>query len=427
MKLLIKQGVIVNPDFKKRADILIENSQISRIEENISEQGADKIISAEGKFIFPGFIDLHTHLRTPGREDEEDLLSGSLSATKGGFTTLLSMPNTIPPIDNYEIALRIRKEAEKIGLVDIYPVGAITKNREGKEISEFGFLAEAGCLAVSDDGFPLKETSLLRRALEYAENFNLLVISHCEDLSLSGGGLIRESPLSAEWGIPSVPEISETVDLVRQIEVARYLNSRVHFAHISSKRSAELIKRAKEEGINITAETCPHYFTFSLKEIEESGFSPLYKVNPPLGREEDKLALKEALKEGVIDVIATDHAPHTYLEKEVDFKSAEFGMIGLEFALPLSLGLVREGFLSLEDLTCRLSYRPAQILNLKDRGYIKEGLRADLTIVDTEREQLITKENIFSKSKNTPLLGKVLKGEVVYTIYKGKIVYSSSR
>jgi len=176
---------------------------------------------------------------------------------------------------------------------------------------------------VSDDGFPLKESSLLRRALEYAENFNLLVISHCEDLSLSGEGLIRESPLSAEWGIPSVPEISEIVDLVRQIEVVRYLNSRVHFAHISSKRSVELIKRAKEEGINITAETCPHYFTFSLKDVEESGFSPLYKVNPPLGREEDKLALKKALKEGIIDVIATDHAPHTYLEKEIDFNSAK--------------------------------------------------------------------------------------------------------
>ncbi|MCD6540140.1 MAG: dihydroorotase [Candidatus Omnitrophica bacterium] len=425
MKLLIKEGTIVNPDSQKKADVLIESSRISRIADAIPEKEADKVISAKDKFVFAGFIDMHTHLRTPGREDEEDLLSGSLASARGGFTTLLCMPNTNPAIDNYEIALRIRKEAEKIGLVDIYPVGAITKNREGKEISEFGFLAEAGCLAVSDDGFPLKESSLLRRALEYAENFNLLVISHCEDLSLSGEGLIRESPLSAEWGIPSVPEISEIVDLVRQIEVVRYLNSRVHFAHISSKRSVELIKRAKEEGINITAETCPHYFTFSLKDVEESGFSPLYKVNPPLGREEDKLALKKALKEGIIDVIATDHAPHTYLEKEIDFNSAEFGMIGLEFALPLSLSLVREGFLSLEDLACRLSYRPAQILNLKDRGYIKEGLRADLTIVDTEREQLITKENIFSKSKNTPLLGKVLKGEVVYTIYKGKIVYSS--
>jgi len=424
MKLLIRQGIIVNPDFQRKADILIESSKIAKIEESISEKEADKVIEIQGKFVFPGFVDMHAHLRVPGREDEEDLLTGSLASLKGGFTTLLCMPNTEPAIDNYEIALRIRKEAEKIGLVDIYPVGAISKSREGRELSEFGFLAEAGCLAVSDDGSPIRETSLLRKALEYAENFGLLVISHCEDLSLSREGLIRESSCSASWGLSAIPEISETVDLARQIELVKFLNTRIHFAHISCKRSIELIKRAKEEGLRISAETCPHYFTFTLKDIEESGFSSMFKVNPPLGSQEDKLSLRRALREGVIDAIATDHAPHTYLEKEVDFKEASFGIIGLEFALSLTLSLVREGFLALEDLALRLSQAPAKILGLNDRGYIKEGLRADLTIVDIDKDWVVTKERILSKSKNTPLLGKTLKGEVIYTIYKGKIVYS---
>lgn len=423
MRLLVKNAQIVNPQESKEADILIENGRIIRIDREIESKG-NHILDVKGKYVLPGFIDMHTHLRTPGREDEETLYTGSQAAVKGGFTTILCMPNTEPAIDNYELALRISQEAKKIGLVDIFPVGAITYKREGKQLTEFNQLKKAGCLALSEDGLPLKNTQLLRRALEYAKMLGLLIISHCEEVSLSQDGVVRESEFSSRWGLPPFPEVSESIGVAREIELARYLESRIHLAHISSEASLRLIREAKKEGVRVTAETAPHYFTFSVEDIEEE-FNTNLKVKPPLGTKKDIEALKQALQEDVIDCIATDHAPHTYSEKEVSFYEASSGMIGLEFAFSLGLNLFREGRLTLNHLVEKFSSSPAKILGLNDRGVIREGKRADLTVIDTQKSWVVKEEEIFSKSKNTPLIGKTLQGKVLYTIYKGKIVYSS--
>ncbi len=423
MKLLIKNSVVVNHSKKSEADILIENGLIKKIGKNIKEN-TSKVIDASGKYIFPGFVDMHTHLRTPGREDKETIRTGSQAAVKGGFTTVMCMPNTEPAIDNFETALSIRKEAAKVGLLDIFPIGAITKGRKGKELSEFGQLKKAGCLALSDDGDSVKDAGLLRRALEYAKLVDLLVISHCEEPTLSKDGILRESALSANWGIASIPEIAESIIVGRDIELARYLDSRIHLAHISTQRSIELIKRAKQDKIRVTVETCPHYFSLSLEDVAKD-FNANFKVNPPLGTQKDKEAICKALAEGTIDCIATDHAPHTYLEKETTLYEAEFGIIGLELAFSLALKLVKEEVLSLEKLSEKMSYAPAKILSLPDRGEVKEGMRADLVIADLDKKWQVTAEAIKSKSKNTPFIGQALEGVVEKTIYKGKIVYSA--
>ncbi len=422
MKILLKNGKIVNFDESFSADILVEDSKIIRIAKDIKEK-VDTVINAEGKCIFPGFIDMHTHLRTPGREDEEDLLSGSLAAAKGGFTTIFCMPNTTPAIDNYGLAEWIVKESEKIGIVDIYPVGAITLERTGKELTEFGALKKAGCLCLSDDGNSVKDTCLLRRALEYAKMFDILIISHCEDPTLSGGAM-REGFISSKYGIRGVPCISESIVVFRDIELAKYLDTRIHIAHVSSKRSVEILRRAKREGIKVSCETAPHYFILTVEDVEKNKFHSNFKVNPPLGEKEDVEEIRKALKEGVIDCIATDHAPHTKGEKELSFEEAPFGFIGLEFAFSLTYTyLVKEGILSLKDIARLMSYNPAKILGLEGKGYIEEGAYADLTIVDLDRNWYVTEENIVSKSKNTPFIGYELEGLIIYTIHKGKIVY----
>ncbi|MBN2120245.1 MAG: dihydroorotase [Candidatus Omnitrophica bacterium] len=421
MKLVVKGARIVSPSEIAENDILIENGLIKKIAKDIKDPSA-KTLDARGKYALPGFIDMHTHLRTPGREDEETIETGSRAAVKGGFTTILCMPNTEPAIDNYEIALRIRKEAEKIGLLDIFPVGAITKQRQGKELSEFGQLKKAGCLALSDDGSPVEDPSLLRKALEYAKLFDLLIISHCEDLSLSGGGILRESELTAKSGFSYIPEIAESVIVAREIELARFLEAKIHLAHISTNRSIELIKRAKKDAIRVSAESCPHYFSLSLEDIAKN-FDSNYKVNPPIGTKEDRQAICKALASDIIDCIATDHAPHTFLEKEGTFYEAAFGMIGLETAFALSLRLVKERIINLEKLADKLSYAPSRILGLSDRGLIEEGRRADIAIVDLDKTWTLTEEKISSKSKNTPFLNQAFEGCVEYTLYKGKIVY----
>lgn len=424
MKLLIKNGKIVNPSGVEKKDVLIDNSRIVKMAGSIEEKGC-RVINAEGKYLFPGLIDLHTHLRTPGREDKETILSGSKAAVKGGFTAIQCMPNTQPAIDSYEVALTIKEEAERIGLLDIFPVGALTKGRQGKEISEYGLLKEAGCLSLSDDGVSVKDSGLLRSAMEYSSNFGMLVISHCEDKDLSLSGLIRESAVSGIWGIDGIPEIAETVVVARNIELARFLNIGIHLAHISSGRSVELIRKAKQEGVPVTAETCPHYLAFTLEDVVKNNFNANFKINPPLGTEEDRQALIKGLREGVIDCISTDHAPHTFLEKEGTLYESEFGVIGLEFVFSLTLDLVNRGTLALEDLALRMSLMPAKILGLSGRGEVKEGLRADICIADLDKEWEVTESEIASKSKNTPLLGKKLKGKIETTIYKGKVVYKS--
>lgn len=422
MRLLIKNAHLVNADKIVEADLLVENGKITSIGKNL--KGADKEIDAKGKHVFPGFIDLHTHLRTPGREDEEDLLSGSQAAAKGGFTTILCMPNTDPAIDSEGLARWIVEESRRIGLIDIYPVGAITKDRAGKELTEFGALKRAGCLALSDDGSPVDNTLILRRAYEYVKMFDLVIISHCEDSQLSNGGNMRESFISSKYGIAGVPDIAESLIVSRDIELAKYLDARIHLAHISSAKSIEIIKRAKKEGVKVTAETCPHYFTLTVEDIEREGFSGNLKVNPPLGDKRDLIAIKKALREGVIDCIATDHAPHSPAEKELPFEIAPFGMTGLEVAFSLTNALVKEKVLDLKDIANKLSTQPAAIVGLSNCGKITEGYLADLVIVDLGKKWKVEGKDIVSKSKNTPFLGQELEGTIEYTIKKGKVIYS---
>jgi len=422
MRLLIKNAHLVNADKIVEADLLVENGKIASISKNL--KGADKEIDAKGKHVFPGFIDLHTHLRTPGREDEEDLLSGSQAAAKGGFTTIFCMPNTDPAIDSEGLARWIVEESRRIGLIDIYPVGAITKDRAGKELTEFGALKKAGCLTLSDDGFSVDNTLILRRAYEYAKMFDLLIISHCEDSQLSNGGNMRESFISSKYGIAGVPDIAESLIVARDIELAKYLDARIHLAHISSAKSIEIIKRAKKEGVKVTAETCPHYFTLTVEDIEKEDFSGNLKVNPPLGDKGDLIAIKKALKDGTIDCIATDHAPHSPAEKELPFEIAPFGFMGLEIVFSLTNALVKEKILDLKDIANKLSTQPAAIAGLSNCGKIAEGYPADLVIADLGKKWKVEEENIVSKSKNTPFLGEELEGTIEYTIKKGKVIYS---
>lgn len=425
MKILIKKAQIVNYNKIGEADLLIENSRVTRIGNNISEK-VDKEIDAKGKYVFPGFIDLHAHLRAPGREDEEDLESGALAAVKGGFTTIFCMPNTNPPIDNEGLARWISEESQRIGLVDIYPIGAITKKRAGRELTEFAALKRAGCLALSDDGDSIADSLVLRRAYEYAKMDNLLLISHCEDKQLANNGSMRESFISSKYGIAAIPDIAESLIVARDITLAKYLDARIHLAHISSAKSVEIIKKAKNEGVKVTAETCPHYFSLTIKDIEARGFPGNLKVNPPLGTEKDVKAICKALAEGTIDCIATDHAPHSLAEKELPFEAAPFGFIGLETTFSLVYTyLVKEEKLNLKEVANKLSRQPAIIAGLDGCGEVTQGCRADLVIIDLNRKWKVEEKNIFSKSKNTPFLGQELEGVIEYTLKKGKIVYSN--
>lgn len=422
MKLTLKNANLVNSDEIIKSDLLIDNGKIADIGRNISATG--KEIDAKGKYVFPGFIDLHTHLRTPGREDEEDLASGSAAAAKGGFTTIFCMPNTDPAIDNEGLARWIIEESRNIGLIDIYPVGAITRDRAGKELTEFAALKRAGCLSLSDDGSAVDNSLVLRRAYEYAKMFGLLIISHCEDNRLSRGGSMRESSVSSKYGIAGIPDIAESLIVSRDIEIAKYLDVRIHLAHISSAKSVEIIKRAKSEGVKVSAETCPHYFTLTVDDLEKGGFSGNLKVNPPLGEKKDLLAIKKALSDGTIDCIATDHAPHSLSEKELPFELAPFGLIGLELAFSLANLLVKDKTLSLNDLADKLSARPAAIAGLDNCGRIARNYTADLVIADLGRKWRVETESIVSRSKNTPFLNRELEGTIEHTIKKGKVVYS---
>ncbi|MCM8779080.1 MAG: dihydroorotase [Candidatus Omnitrophica bacterium] len=425
MSILIKGGYIVDPENKLEGvyDILIDDGEIKKIEKDIDSEKCE-LIDGKGKYIFPGLVDMHCHLREPGREDEETLLSGSLSGIKGGFTTLCCMPNTKPPIDNQGIVEYIYNENKKIGLMDIFPVGAITKNLEGKELTEIGELKKAGVVAISDDGNCVMDSEVMRRAMEYSKMFDLLVISHCEDKNLSRGGLMNEGYLSSLLGLKGIPRQAEIVMVARDIELAKLTEAKLHIAHVSTKETVELIRQAKKRGIKVTAETCPHYF--SLTEERILGYNTNCKVNPPLRTPEDIEAIKEGLRDGTIDVIATDHAPHADFEKDVEFEQASFGMIGLETALGIALKeLIKTKIISLSQLVEKMSLNPAKILGL-DKGSINIGKPADLIIVDLDKSWEVKREKIVSKSKNTPFLNWTLPGVIEYVFAKGKLVLNKN-
>ena len=423
MSLLIKNAVIVNADkmHTKPQDILIDKGVIVKIGTIAKHDGA-KVIDAKGKLVMPGLIDIHVHFRVPGQEHKETIETGSRAAAKGGFTTVMCMPNTVPAIDNAMIVDGIIKEAKRVGLTNVIPIGAITRGRKDEELVDMFELKEAGCLALSDDGKAVINSQLMRLAMQYSKMAGLLLIQHCEDPLLSHGGVMNEGKISTLLGLKGDPGISETVNVGRDIELANYLDARIHFAHMSLKRSVELIRFAKSQGIKVTAEACPHHF--ALTEDAVKTFDTNTKMNPPLRTQEDVDAIKEGLKDGTIDCIVTDHAPHTAEDKEADFDHAPFGLIGLETSVGLTIKeLVKTKVLTWPQMVDRMSTAPARVVGLENKGIIKEGSDGDITIIDPDREWVFTKEEIASKSKNTPFIGWKLTGKVTHTILAGKAVY----
>jgi len=420
-RILIKNGHIVDPGSGKDGilDILVEDGKIREVNRNLKVENA-RVIDCTGKYVFPGFIDMHTHLREPGEEYKEDISTGSNAALHGGFTTVLAMPNTKPPIDSrglVEFIIRRSKEEKKS---EVFPVGAITKGREGRELAEIGDMREGGAIAFSDDGDWVKNSSIMRRALEYSKIFHTVIISHAEDPDLSRLGVANESALSYKLGLRGKPKESEYIAIFRDIALSRLTGGRLHIAHVSTKESAQLIKMAKEEGLPVTTEVTPHHLIFTEENLET--FDPVYKVNPPLRKNEDREFLIEALKEGVIDVIATDHAPHASFEKEDEFLAAPFGMIWLDFAFSaLYTFLIQKNKLDLKTVIQSLTTGPSKILGLNDRGSLKKGERADIVIFDPEKDIEITRNFLKSKAKNTPLFGNKLKGKVIITIKEGEV------
>ncbi|MEO0122495.1 MAG: dihydroorotase [candidate division WOR-3 bacterium] len=422
--LLIKNGRVIDPKskFDRITDILIEGNKIQKIERNLKID-ADKIIDASGMIISPGFIDLHCHLRDPGRPDEETIESGSRAAIAGGFTTICCMPNTEPPIDNEGIVNYIIKEAERVNLCRVFPIGTITKKREGKEISEFGELIRAGVKGFSDDGNTVSDARVLRYAMEYSKIFDVPIFEHPIDENLSKGGVMNESEVSTRLGLSGSPAIAEEVIVARDLMLSKFTGAKLHLCHISTKGSVELIRKAKKEGIDVTCETCPHYFFFNDSVLET--YNTNYKVNPPIRTEIDRRAIIEGLRDGTIDCISTDHAPHTQAEKELEFALAPFGIIGFETALSMIImqliNLERFSWLEVLD---KLTVKPAQILKEK-LGVIKEGTIADIVIINPGIKWILSSENIKSKSRNTPFLNKELTGRAEYVIRNGEIKYQA--
>lgn len=420
MKIVINNATIVTSSGVFRKNIHIKDCVISKISDQpISERGADFIINNKDLLVFPGLFDMHTHLREPGFEYKEDIETGLRSAHYGGFTGVAVMANTNPVNDNSTVTHFMICRSKKTGIpVDLYPISAITKGLEGENIVEMGELREAGAVAFSDDGKAVKNTDVLRKAFEYADTFNMPIICHSEDYYLSKDGQMNEGEISLLLGLKGIPREAEILGIYRDLTIARLTGGRVHIAHISTKESVELVRKFKKEGVQVTCETCPHYFTLTEKEVLE--YNTFAKVNPPLRTEEDRLAIIAGLKDGTIDVIASDHAPHHLDEKNCEFQMASFGMIGLETMVPLCLELVRMGVLDFKDLAEKLSRRPHKILNLNPPK-IKEGETAKLTIIDPYYEWEVNERTIHSKSKNTPFMNRVLKGKAKYIITGGEV------
>lgn len=421
-RFLIRGARILDPSqgLDQEGDLLVEGGRIAALDREIPVEEGVQVIEARGCWLLPGLVDMHVHLREPGEEWKEDLESGLRAAVAGGFTAVACMPNTRPPNDSPEVTRYILDRAREVGRARVYPVACISRGQEGRELAPFGELREAGAVAVSDDGRPVADSGLMRLALEYARSFDLTVISHAEDPGLSAGGQVNEGPVSARLGVKGIPAEAEAVAVFREVALAALVGYPVHIAHVSTAAAVEILRRARESGLPVTAETAPHYFTLTEEAVLD--YNTLAKVNPPLRSEDDRLAIREALSEGLIQVIATDHAPHSPLEKEVEFPAAAFGMIGLETAVPLTLNLVREGVITPLRMAELLSTNPARILGVPG-GTLKPGSPADLTLIDPDRVWVVTEEELHSKNKNTPFLGREMRGRAVLTVVGGRIVW----
>jgi dihydroorotase len=424
-KLLLKGGKIIDPiqgSKAKAGEILIVDGKIAKLGENLAAEDA-QVIDIEGKVVSPGLIDIHVHLREPGFEHKETIETGTKSAAKGGFTSVACMPNTDPVIDNQTLVEGLLSIAKRDGVVNLYPIGAITKGSQGKELAEIANMKEAGIVAISDDGHPVMNAEMMRLALDYSKDFDLTIVSHCEDKNLAGDGVVNQGYYSTITGLNPISSSSESVMVGREILLAEEAGAKVHIAHISTKESVDLVRQAKKRGVKVTCEVTPHHFTLTDELI--TSFDTNTKMNPPLRSAEDVAAIKEGLKDGTIDVIATDHAPHAEEEKDVEYNYAPFGIVGLETAVGLVITeLVEPGILTLEEVIAKLTINPAQVIGI-DKGTLEVGKDADITIIDVDDKWEVKTEELVSKSKNTPFGGYELQGRAVMTIVGGKIVYSS--
>ncbi len=423
--LVLSGGRVIDPSsgLDAQADLVIEGETISRLGKGAgSGLSSEKIetFDASGCWVVPGLIDLHAHLREPGQEYKETIESGLAAAAAGGYVAVCSMPNTRPVNDNRTITEAVIAAARECDGPKLYPFGAITKGSRGEELTEMADLREAGAVGVSDDGHCVTNAAVMRRALEYARTFDLLVSQHCEDHDLTQGAQMHEGEISTRLGLRGWPREAEEIIVARDLILVEATGARYHVAHVSSAGAVRLIREAKSRGLRVSAEVTPHHLVFTHEALE--GYDTQYKVNPPLREAADREALREALREGVIDCIATDHAPHSSLEKDCEFAAASPGIIGLELALPLALDLVREGFLSPARLVESLSTAPARVARV-DGGTLGEGSRANVTVIDPEKSWKVEKTQLRSRSANTPLLGKELLGAAVATIVDGRIVY----
>ena len=422
MNLLLKNGMVYDyaNDIHEVTDILLENDLIKEI--GTISGSYDEVIDCTGLVIIPGMIDMHCHLREPGGEHKETIETGSRSAVKGGFTTICPMPNTNPTPDSAIVLKKIIDEAKRVNLCNVLPFSSVTIGEKGEKLVDFKSQLENGAIAFSDDGMPVENARMIRDAMIEANKLGSFISEHCEEKSVSKGA-INAGEIAEKLGVEGVLPEAEEIMASRDIVIAETNNLHTHICHISTKTSVNMIRDAKKRGVKVTCETCPHYFSFTVDEVLESGVNA--KMNPPLREEKDREAIIEGLKDGTIDAIITDHAPHAEEEKAKGLASAPNGIIGFETALAaINTNLVDKGLLDYEDVVRLTSYNPSRLLGLNDRGEIKEGNKADLTIFDPNVEYIYTKESIVSKSKNTPWIGKTLKGKVKYTIVSGRVVYS---
>ncbi len=420
--ILIQGGHVVDPanQLDGEADVFIQDGKIAKVGKGLKLK-ADRTINAKGNIVTPGLVDIHVHLREPGFEYKETIATGTLSAVAGGVTSVACMPNTNPPIDDQAIVYFIKAKAEKEGSCHVFPIGCISKRREGNEMAELGELKRAGAVGLSDDGAPIMNAELMRRVMEYAKMLDLVVIDHCEDVNLANNGVMNEGAASTLLGLRGIPAASETVMVARNIVLAEMTGARFHVAHLSTAGSVELVRQAKKKGLKVTAETAPHYWSLSDKSIKN--YNANFKMNPPLRSEEDVAAIRKGIKEGVIDCIATDHAPHASTEKQCEFDEAAFGIVGLETLFPLTYShLVEPGVVTLSRAIEMLTTAPSKIVGI-DKGTLSEGSVADVTLFDIKNDWKVDTAKFKSRGKNSPFNGWNLKGWAVTTIVAGEVKY----
>jgi dihydroorotase len=422
MNLLLRGGRVIDPSagVDQVQDLFIHDGKIAEKDEAALNDPELVVLDVSGKFVVPGLIDIHTHLREPGHEYKETIASGSEAAAVGGFTSIACMPNTNPINDNRSTTEFILKRAAECGMARIYPIAAISLKSEGVMLSEFWDLKEAGAVGFSDDGRPVTNSALMRRALEYASSLGMPIISHCEDINLSAGGVMHEGDVSAEIGLVGIPAAAEEIMVARDIILAEYTGAHIHIAHVSTAGAVRLVREAKARGVRVTAETAPHYFTLTDEAVRT--FDTFAKVYPPLRGATDREAIRTGLNEGTIDAIASDHAPHARTDKELEFDYAANGITGLETSLALSLSLVAEGVLTFPELIRKMTINPARIIHVP-QGTLQGGADADITVIDPDREWIVDPTTFRSRGKNSPFGGRQLRGKAILTIVGGEIRY----